>query len=468
MMVLYVFLLAVLLATYAAALRRAKRNSNGLTPLLGWLMGLGFFMIAPLTILTLNGGFKQPAVFDVNGSWDEVNLASSTYLRPYLIVWLALMLACWVAQLSGSDHFPEGPGTSLPLRRQLERALLVTMALAAADWLAMVWLQGGISQFLVSHWYNRNEDLADRFGRTFVVYTHLSMANQIVFTAAASLYASLALKERSTPWRFTSLILLFFLIEIGMSGNRIFFALYLLAFLTSCWLCGRKRILAALLLMSPALVLGFSLWASMRANLSQLPDSAGAKAFELDLGNQTVTHLMGVTEGSGVMLLMHMINDFGTKFDYLYGGSYARLFTILLPASPGRVPDLTTLAAQLYEPGETTSLGSTALGEAYCNFGAAGILVLPLFTLFAKACSHRIARMGAAHTLVSAVSFVMFVAFVRFPFAENVETWIAALFMIWALRLDRGLRPRAERLTRASIAVKDAPNLVPGSPQMHE
>src|ERR1700689_527600 len=153
MIVFYLFLLAILLATYWLVLSWAKQHSDGLTPLLGWLMGLGFFMIAPLTILTLNGGFKQPAVYDVNGSWDEVNLASWIFFRPYLIIWLALMLACLVALLPGSNRLAEGAKTHVVVRHRLERAILITMALAAADWAAMIWLQGGILRFLASHWY---------------------------------------------------------------------------------------------------------------------------------------------------------------------------------------------------------------------------------------------------------------------------------------------------------------------------
>jgi oligosaccharide repeat unit polymerase len=461
MIFFYWFLLAILLATYAAALRHAKRNSHGLTPLLGWMVGLGFFLILPLAVLTFNGGYKQPAVYDVNGTWDEVNLASVIFLRPYLFIWLSTMLTCFVAWLPASSRLPgvanrEGAGTGdlqtyVPVRRRLERAILITMALAALDWVAMIWLQGGVGQFLASNWYTRNGDSAA--GRVFVLYTRLSLTNQMIFTGAAALYASIGLKQRNTlkhrntRWGFTSLILLFFLIEIVMSGNRIFFALYLLAFLTSCWLYRRTRILAGLLVASPVLVLAFSLWGSIRANLGTIPESAAVQAFEVDVGNRTVTHLMGVSEGSGVMLLMHMINDFGTKFDYLYGGTYARLFTFFLPGSrgTGQLPDFSTLAAELYEPGQATSLGATALGEAYANFGAAGMLVMPLLACLAVACGNRMARADGSHSLMAAVSFVMFVAFVRFPFAENALTWIAALALIWALKLEKGLELPAER-----------------------
>ncbi len=460
----YLLLLAILLATYGYALNRVKRNSEGLTPLLGWMVGLGFFMIAPLMILTLNGGFKQPAVYDVDGSWDEVNLASWIFFRPYLVIWLSLMLTCLVVLLPGSNRLPEGaPETGVLMRHRLERAILITMALAALDWLVMICLQGGLWQFLASNWYSRNTDLTERWGSLFVLYTRLSLTNQMIFTGAAALYTGLGLKQRNTRWGFTSLILFFFLIEIVFSGNRIFFALYLLAVLTSCWVYRRKRILAVLLVASPAFVLGFSLWSAIRADLSQLPDSAGAKTIDVDMGNRAITHLMGATEGSGVMLLMHMINDFGAKFDYLYGSSYTRLFTSFLPATfdPERPPDFTTLAARLYQPGETTSLGSTALGEAYANFGLAGILVLPFLTGLAALFDRRMARQGHTDSLTSAVSFVMFIAFVRFPFAENTLTWIAALLAIGALKLENGLP--AESIRRRTTFGGTA--TTPGSPE---
>ncbi|MCU1302740.1 MAG: O-antigen polysaccharide polymerase Wzy family protein [Candidatus Sulfotelmatobacter sp.] len=439
MIAFYWLLLAILLTSYWLALNHAKRNSVGLTPLLGWLVGVGYFLIVPLVVLTLHGGFKQPAVYDVNGSWDEINLANRIFFRPYLMIWLSLMLTCLVALLSDSNHSQDGVVvTGVIVRRRLERAIVVTIMLSVADWLATIWLQGGLSQFLVSHWYTRNVDLTDRFGGAFIFYTHLSLANQMVFTGAAALYASAGLKERNMRWGFTGLIWLFLVIEMVMSGNRIFLALYLLAFVTSCWLYRRRKIMAALLLVSPAVILIFSLWASIRSNLSQISDSAATQALESDIAEGAVTRVMDVTEGSAAMLLMHMMNDFGTKFAYLHGGTYARLLTAFPPGLyPNRPKNFASVAAELYEPGETTSLGSTALGEAYGNFGFAGILVMPLFTWGATRCRRFFSRAAEPHGLMSAVSFVMFLSFMVFPFDQNVTTGILALLIILALKLEK-------------------------------
>ena len=152
------------------------------------------------------------------------NLASWIFFRPYLVIWLSLMLTCLVVLLPGSNRLPEGaPETGVLMRHRLERAILITMALAALDWLVMICLQGGLWQFLASNWYSRNTDLTERWGSLFVLYTRLSLTNQMIFTGAAALYTGLGLKQRNTRWGFTSLILFFFLIEIVFSGNRIFF-----------------------------------------------------------------------------------------------------------------------------------------------------------------------------------------------------------------------------------------------------
>ena len=42
---------------------------------------------------------------------------------------------------------------------------------------------------------------------------------------------------------------------------------------------------------------------------------------------------MDATEGASVMQLLHMVNDFGEKFNYLYGLSYTKAVTFIVPRS---------------------------------------------------------------------------------------------------------------------------------------
>jgi hypothetical protein len=441
MKIFYLALLIILLVTYGLALNRVRKSFSVLTPILGWMVGLAYFVLAPLIILTLNGGYKSPVSDDLSSLWGEVNLSNPVFLRPYFVIWLSMISICSVVFLFCPEPNPKKDRHRVISRRRLEQAILVAMALSVMDWIITIWLAGGFAEFLVSHWYLRNADSAERFGAAFTLYTRVSLCNQIVYTGAAALHTSLALRDHAAHWKFTSLILFFFVLEMVMSGNRIFIALYLLAFLASCWLYGRKKIIATALVVSPIFVLVFSAWSAVRHDVSRIPESVTALAEDPNEGNGALPSLMHATEGSAVMLLMHMINDFGDRYDHLYGSTYGRLFTFFVPRSiyPSRPADFTNLAATLYEPGQITSLNSTALGEAWANFGLFGIFVLPFFTWLALRYSEWLSAACERHTLLSAVSFVLFIWFARATFAENAITLIGTGLLIWILKFERGL-----------------------------
>jgi len=440
MIVFYWFLLAILLATYGSAFGWVRRRSEELTPLLGWLMGLGFFLLGPLTVLTVHGGYEFPPSEGITEAFTKINLANPVFFRPYLVIWISMMLTCGTVFLAGGRAVGSQLAPACIIsRRKLERVILTTMAFSMVGWATLVWLVGGIAEFLVSHWYLRAEMLAESLGGYFTLYARIALANQLLFTGAAALHTGLGLRDRKIQWRMTSLILLFLLVEMVMSGNRIFIAFYLLAFVASSWLYGRRKLIAAVLVASPLLVLVFSAWGAVRHDLSKIPDSLTAGVIEADVGDRALYNLMHATEGGGVMLLMHVVNDFGGKFAYLHGSTYGRLLTFWLPRSVYRERplDFTSQAALCYLPGETTSLCATALGEAYANFGLASIVVLPLFTWGVAKYTNALGVSG--RPLMSAVSFVILMWFARCTFAENVINLLGAATLIWALRLEKEL-----------------------------
>ena len=463
MMCFYLCLLAFLLATYWCVLSRVKRQSRGLTPLLGWLMGLGFFLIAPLVILTLHGGYEMPPSDGITESWTKINLANPIFFRPYIVIWLSLMLTC-VSVLLTSGAAIAGDARELAIScRRLERVILIAMALSLVDWAVLVWLVGGVAEFMVSHWYLRSQVLSERFGGGYTLYTRISLANQLLFTGAAALHTGLALRDRNPRWGFSALIFLFLIMEMIMSGNRIFIAFYLLAFVASCWLHGRRTLIAILMVASPVLILLFSAWGAVRHDLSKIPDILAGGIVESDMSGEMLSNAMHVTEGGAVLLLMHIVNDFGDKFDYLYGSTYGRVFTFWLPRSvyPGRPLDFTSQAATFYLPGETTSLCSTALGEACANFGLAGIVALPLCTLGVVFYTKYLARGPGGHPLLSAVSFVVLIWLARCTFAENVINLMEVALLIWALKLEKGLC--ASKATVPANSEAPAERLFPSS-----
>jgi oligosaccharide repeat unit polymerase len=266
------------------------------------------------------------------------------------------------------------------------------------------------------------------------------LANNIIFTASAALLCGMYLQGRIRNWRIMISIGLALLVQMIMSGNRIFVALFGLAFLTSCWVYGRKQLMLKLLILSPALLLVFSVWAYVRHDLSGLGEEIATHA-QADVGNRITTTLMDTTEGSCVMTLLHMVDDFGSKFDYLYGISYSKAVTFVIPRRiyPGKPDNFPTLLAQLYEPGEITSLGATQLGELYANFGVLSVLLLPIITIGLMRLSNRPSFRMGNDALISAVLFLLVLWSTLASFEDSFITFVFAILLIQMFRWGKDL-----------------------------
>ncbi len=441
MRIVYLLLLSILLISYWRMFSKVIKNSSGLTPLLGWLSGLAYFLLAPLTIITLGGGYELPPAFEVGQEWHAVNLTNTSFLIPYLVVWTCMMGVCFVIHIFYAAERQEKRADHMVSRDRLQRVIVITMALTLANWAILVWFVGGIEEFLISHWQLRMDDLTTRLGDAFVLTDHLFWANQVIFTAASALYTGLGLKNGHTRWRFTSMIILFFLLEVVLTGNRIYFAIYLISFFISCLLSQRKKVLITMFAISPILVLVFSAWSSLRHNLMEIPDSVTGYT-EADFGDRTTSSLINVTEGMDVLLLLHIVNDFGNRYEYLYGITYSRAATSLIPRRfyPQKPDNFTLILAQKYLPGVETSLNATAVGEMYANFGGLTLILFPLFTSGVVILSQAVVRTEKNHGLLPAVLFVALLWAARSTIEDNFISVLLAMFMISILRLEKGLR----------------------------
>jgi oligosaccharide repeat unit polymerase len=441
MRILYLFMIAILLGSFWKVLVKLRHDEMALTPILGWILGLAFFILAPLTLIVLHGGYEIPPFYEVNDSYSKVDLATGEFFIPILAVWASLLFS-FLAVLS----FTPAAGESRQRFRaqinesSLKKTVIVTASLTIFTYVTTIQMVGGLGIFLVSHWYNRQEELVARLGDLYVLFSQFSQANQILFTAAAVLFTHIQVKRRKFDWRFSVLILFFFLLQIAVTGNRIFFALYLMSFAASCWLYRRKRPIVILLAVAPLLIFVFSAWNFFRHDLSTIGKDISAYT-EGDLGSRSVTSLMDAFEGIDTMILLHMINDFGSKYDYLYGGSYARILYFLVPRSvyPEKPAGFSVRMAALYEPGNPGSLAVTQFGECYANFGPFSLLLFPLVTAAVMKFSASPAGRMQNHALLSAVVFVLFIWVARSSFEDNFITFVLAFVLSGSLRLEKGL-----------------------------
>jgi oligosaccharide repeat unit polymerase len=413
-----------------------------LTPVLGWVIGLGFFILAPLTIIVLNGGYEIPSFYAVSDRYARVNLSDMKYFIPFLVIWMSLLLSFMAVVFCIGEPDEQQKRREVILdESRLMKAILITAGLALLDYAATIRMVGGLETFLLSHWYDRQMELVARLGDWYVLYAWLSQANQILFTAAAALFMHSQVRRGKASWRLSMLILLYFLLQIVMLGNRIFFALFLLSFAASCWVYHRKRLITILLIVAPAVALVFSAWAYFRHNLTSIGEDVPTY-LEGDLGNRAVTSLMDTFEGNDTMILFHIINDFGSKWDFMYGASYTRVVFFWIPRKlfPQKPAGFAGQIAALYEPGEPTSLNATALGEMYANFGFLSVLMLPLFTIGTFHFDRLLTSRRTTSSLFSATTFLIFIWLARSSFSDNVITLLIATLLIYLLRLEKNPR----------------------------
>jgi len=454
---IYFPMIAVLVWSYSRALQCARDERTPFTPLLGWLSGLGYFVVAPLSILVLNGGYQIPTFYGVNDRYASVNLSDSRYLIPVLVVWLSLLFAFQVVTLLRPGNTNSSTAWDLPLRDQkLRRVILITLAISCLDCWFTIWRAGGLDSFLLTHWYLRQAESFAAFGDAFVLYAQFSLANQMVFTSAGALFTARALQLRNWDWKIGGLIGFGLILQMIMSGNRIFIALYGLAFLTACWAYGRKKLIGTILLLSPLVLLFFSAWAYFRHDLSAIGDDLpGYVESSSDRQNPGMTTLMDTTEGTNMLQLLHMINDFGDQFPYFYGLTYSKAVTFILPRAwyPDKPENYPVQIARLYEPGQITSLSTTQLGELYANFGALEIPLLPLVTILILLGSARLAERHAEHALLLALLFLQCISFARSSFEDNFITLLFALLLIRVLGLAKDLCPAKPQIAVAEAAL---------------
>jgi oligosaccharide repeat unit polymerase len=441
MKLVYYALITILLWSYWRALKRARDKRTPFTPIMGWLVGLGYFVVVPLTILVLHDGYQIPDFYEANARYASIDLSDVRYLVPMLVIWLSLLFAFQSVLLLRPRKESSWKAFDLHVQDgKLRRAIFLTLGLSILDCVFTVWRSGGLESFLISHWYLRQKESFTRFGDIFVLYAQMSLANQIVFTSAAALFTARQLQlRRKSEWRFFMLIGFGLALQMAMSGNRIFIALYGLSFLTACWIYQRKRLIAAILLLLPLVLLFFSAWASFRHDLSSIAENLPGYV-ERDIESRAMTTLMDTTEGSSVMQLMHMINDFGDKFNYFYGSTYSKAVTFLVPRAlyPNKPENYPVQIAKLYEPGEVTSLGTTQLGELYANFGVFAVLLLPFITVLILLLSAKLARKSESNALLLAVLFLLLISLARTSFEDNFITFLFSMLLVWGLRLQSG------------------------------
>ena len=441
---LLIFPACVLLVIWSICTWRVMSIGRCVSPFQGWMVGLSFFVVLPLTIIVLNGGYSVPSYYGVEGDWGSLDLRESRFLLPYLFVWLNLVLvALTAAFLCRERPMAARLDSQFDIRAaKLKYALLICVGLTVLDVSINVYLRGGIANYFILNWYTRSEESLATYGDAFVMYQFMNLSLQLALTATACLCVAQKMQTGRGGWP-----LMVALATVGlnmiMSGNRIFVALLLLFIGAAALYHRRYRAIAKMALAAPFLVVAFAVWAQIRGALSDPVAAidrhiASASTYE---GNYVLNRLIDVTEGTNVLVLLNITNDFGGRYPYLAGSTFLKAVTFWIPRSvyPDKPESLPTITARLYEPEADTSINSTIIGEMYANFGPFTLVLMPFITILIFAVDRWVSRRLSRNYLFCTALFLAFAWMARASFSDNVVMIGIAFLFIWVFRLQSGL-----------------------------
>ncbi|HBG73897.1 MAG: hypothetical protein A2X25_03230 [Chloroflexi bacterium GWB2_49_20] len=449
MTVIYLVLIIVLSLLFALAIQRQMKYYPALTPVTGWLAGLFYFIVLPLTLIILNQGYERPGYPQIAGMWGKITTNSNSFLQPFLMVWLTLALTYLTVIFFTPRRIARNKKTSQSIEKgmvsifQLKKIILSSILISFIFWgINIFLLGGGLSSYFSQHWYYRFSEYSEQLGRIFTLYLKIYSANQIILTAATGLLVLAALKKQwNKNYGLLALAFLTLLLHMVMSGNRIYIALVLIYSLMGIYYYfGFKTLFKSSLILAP-LGLIFSIWAYIRSNIANLPVALNNYLIIINQASSRImTTLMDITEGSDSMMLIKVIQEFGNTYGFLYGQTYLRAVTWVLPGSSGlHVDSFSIVLAKIYQPGIPSSMSSTALGEMWANFGYFSIFLMPIFTFVLMSLGHYIQKHINKMVLLNSYLFVILIWMARSVFGDNFQILIVSILIIWGMRYEKNL-----------------------------
>lgn len=442
MTLLYKILDIILISVYVICFIKVKQSRYIFSPIYGFLIGITFFILFPFSMLTFVGNFSLNPLSGARGEWASVNLSENSFIYPYLVIWTILLMCGLIMTIIFSkDALYKNKGLNpnkfyinKGLYKRIVFILICSMSVQIYDWVSIIIKFGGISNYLGYHWYMRNDLLFNTHGGSYILLTKIFHSNKMIFTSAGVLYTlaffSRGSKFFSRPSMFLGLIICFHLLIILLSGNRIYFALYLLLTVSGFFIFNLKKPLMGITLSFPILVFVFSAWSYTRSTLTDFGEAFEGYIENLkDMNNGVISMFFDISEGSNMLVTFHIINDYGKVFDYLNGATYFKVFAPLLPDFIKNIDSFTVIVGTNYMPGNNLSLNSTIISEVYANFGLWILIVLPLICLLLICISNKLNFYQ--NPIFSVVTSSIVCWFVRSVFSDNLIGLVIAMSILF-------------------------------------
>jgi|APSaa5957512535_1039671.scaffolds.fasta_scaffold19189_2 oligosaccharide repeat unit polymerase len=404
-------------------------KTKTINPIFTCFLGITYFIFYPYFILVLNNGYTSPSYFGIMGYWGDIDInIMSLYPFVFLFIFLFVFYSLIILNKK-SILLLDGLIFSKLLKFNincLKRILNKLIIFSIFILIYFVIDAGGIEAYLSQSFHSRQEHIADNSEILYLLIQNTNKAFQVLIVSISILYVNVLYAKDISNKKYIFFLLGYQLIGMIGSGNRIYFVILILMILSILIMYKDKKNLIKVFFVLPIFISGLIIWTSIRSNIFDSLDRITSLLESID-PNPIVTALLNMAEGMNVIVLLHIIEDFGVKYDFLYGLNYIKLFIIYIPRSflPEKPIDFTSYAAKLYEPASIGfSLNSTFLGEMYANIGDILILFLPLFFILFIKLSFKVAKLNII--ILYILSFSTF-WMIRVTF---VETIISIIFSI--------------------------------------
>lgn len=400
-----------------------------ITPVSGLVIGILYFIYLPLLVLFFEKTHKVNMISGAKGEWTITSLLDSNIYSSYIVVMGMLMLIFSSILILPFKKKKEMNLSSFGDYYEAKKSRILFMCnfsiiFILIDLVYKIIKAGGIGAYFDQHWYHKNEEFFNAYGVIAVIISKFNQGNLILFTALSIIISigmlkNIKLKSKKIQSYFKiSTLISVHLLVIVTHGNRIYFALFLIFFFFMLLILKFKKEYLTLIVLSPILILIFSMWSYTRSSLSNFSiafDNYVNSFSQVD--NPIINLIYDVTEGTNILITLNLINYFDETNTYYQGLSYLKLVHPILPDFVNKIDSFNVIVGSIYMPGTNVSLNSTMLGEMYGNFGLLTFFILLILTSMIVLISNTI---SSHNILVNMFICLLVIWFVRSVFSDNI------------------------------------------------
>jgi|GEM_PF-5321790 len=400
----------ILLFLYLYIFKKLIKRRFGFS--LGIMFGILYFIFIPIIVFIFTEKIEISLADFSNTNLTDVNLPENIYTSLILISYLySILIYIYFAEFYKRKKV-QFLSNSLPLNLNWKFYFSISIFLGLAIFLAAGILKGG-------NWYISREEFFKESGTFGLLLVDSFAAMKILFIASFMHEYS---KKKLSIITFITIIFLFSIIDIIMTGNRIYvFVLFATIFIELIKKYGVKILWISIVLIPFGYMM--SIYRHIRGNLFIEGIPTGGDL--LIMVKETIEKeppairdfLLGISESVNFNVLYEIFH-FISYQNTLWGETFIKSLVFFIPRSywPNKPLSITQIAGEYFAPqAEHLSLVTTLIGEIHMNFYFLGIIFLPLILIITKILLEKLFN---GYSFTTIILFIFGLLIFRMPYSD--------------------------------------------------